>query len=101
LHSRVSRYLFNPYIILSCLARSTTTLDNTLLLLTLSAPSTFSGALLALATHTSLYPTLLLPALILHRGARALFSFLAVAAGVAYINTATHGHAWLASWRIM
>jgi len=61
------RYLFNPYTLLSCLAKSTTTLDNTLLLTAiafacegLSVPASF---LLAVAAHTSLYPALLLPAI--------------------------------------
>jgi len=57
-------YLFNPYSVMSCLARSTTTLDNALLLQAVSfaaeghAPP--ACLFLALASHTSLYPALLL-----------------------------------------
>ncbi|WVF71301.1 hypothetical protein IAT40_006104 [Kwoniella sp. CBS 6097] len=62
-------YLFNPYTLLTCLARSTTALDNTLLIHAIS--STASGrfvpliVLLAISTHASLYPILLLPAFVI------------------------------------
>ena len=62
------RYLFNPYIILSSLARSTTNIDNALILFALSLAcqdgsmaTIGAGAVLALAAYTSLYPVLLLP----------------------------------------
>ncbi|WVQ67521.1 uncharacterized protein L199_005721 [Kwoniella botswanensis] len=62
-------FLFNPYTLLSCLARSTTSLDNAVLLGSLhfatdgqALPATL---LLALVTHTSLYPLLLLPPLLM------------------------------------
>ncbi|WVQ99565.1 hypothetical protein IAU59_006701 [Kwoniella sp. CBS 9459] len=59
-------YLFNPYTLLTCLARSTTALDNAILIHAISSAS--SGqlfpafVLLAISTHVSLYPMLLLPA---------------------------------------
>ncbi|KLT45415.1 PIG-U-domain-containing protein [Cutaneotrichosporon oleaginosum] len=62
-------YLFNPYTLLSCLARSTTSLDNAMVLYAIA--STYMGrgggamAALALATQTSLYPVILLPPLLL------------------------------------
>lgn len=63
------RYLFNPYTLLTTLARSTTTFENALVLFSLAFGSisytSTSLFLLALATRTSLYPILLLPALIL------------------------------------
>ncbi|WRT66503.1 uncharacterized protein IL334_003462 [Kwoniella shivajii] len=58
-------YLFNPYTILSCLARSTTSIDNAILLHAISFAASgqtiHATFFLAFATHTSLYPILLLP----------------------------------------
>lgn len=64
-----SRYLFNPYTLLSCLARSTTALDNAMVLYAIASTYTGGGAgamaALALATQTSLYPAILLAPLLL------------------------------------
>ncbi|ORY32832.1 putative cell division cycle protein 91 [Naematelia encephala] len=61
--------LFNPYGLLTCLARSTSTLDNTLLLMAISRVASgktyTAGILLGLSMHTSLYPVLLLPAFLM------------------------------------
>lgn len=62
-------FLFNPYTLLTALARSTTTFDNALVLLSLALAANARAApalfLLALATRTALYPALLLPAVLL------------------------------------
>ncbi|KAK8864523.1 hypothetical protein IAR55_001773 [Kwoniella newhampshirensis] len=62
-------YLFNPYTLLSCLARSTTSLDNAVTLLSISfaasGQATLSLLFLATAAHSSLYPLLILPPLIM------------------------------------
>ncbi|WOO81184.1 Phosphatidylinositol glycan anchor biosynthesis class U protein [Vanrija pseudolonga] len=62
-------YLFNPYTLLSCLARSTTSLDNVLTLAAISGAFTGQNLLsvvaLAVAAQTSWYPLFLLPAVIL------------------------------------
>ncbi|KAK4690002.1 GPI-anchor transamidase subunit U, partial [Tremellales sp. Uapishka_1] len=62
-------YLFNPYTLMSCFARSTTSLDNSMLLLSVSSAcdgaSLQSLLRLALAAHASLYPVLLLPPIIM------------------------------------
>ncbi|WVW84068.1 hypothetical protein I302_106097 [Kwoniella bestiolae CBS 10118] len=62
-------YLFNPYTLLSCLARSTTSLDNAILLNAIASAANGQALpatiLLSLATHTSLYPLLLLPPLVM------------------------------------
>ncbi|OCF33002.1 hypothetical protein I316_05340 [Kwoniella heveanensis BCC8398] len=62
-------YLFNPYTLLTCLARSTTALDNALLIHAISSAASgkpgrllSATVLLAISTHTSFYPILLLPA---------------------------------------
>lgn len=46
LRSNNRRYLFNPYTLLSCVARTTTTLDNTILLLAISSASSSKLAIL-------------------------------------------------------
>ncbi|OXB39768.1 phosphatidylinositol glycan, class U [Cryptococcus neoformans] len=65
-------YLLNPYSLLTCIARSTTTLDNAVLLGALSAAATgkttFSLILLAVAVHTSFYPIILLPPIVILLG---------------------------------
>ncbi|KAL7409590.1 GPI transamidase subunit PIG-U [Mrakia frigida] len=62
-------YLWNPYTLLTCFARSTTSLDNLLVILSIyfgaSHQSLPSLAFLSLATLSSFYPLLLLPLLIL------------------------------------
>ncbi|BEJ08882.1 hypothetical protein CcaverHIS641_0509760 [Cutaneotrichosporon cavernicola] len=75
-HTVALLYLFNPYTLLSCLARSTTTIDNALCLYAIAATYTGNGApamaALAIATQTSLYPVILLLPLLLvlrHLGA--------------------------------
>ena len=100
------RYLFNPYVILSSLARSTTSIDNALVLGAISLAcgadalsAASSGAVLALAAYTSLYPILLLPPVLLTiRSRNAGPGY----AGVAFITTLGaclclgHQH-----WRVM
>ncbi|WWC89192.1 uncharacterized protein L201_004110 [Kwoniella dendrophila CBS 6074] len=62
-------FLFNPYTILSCLARSTVSLDNAILIgaiaTTAIGHSLPATCLLAIASHSSLYPLLLLPPLVM------------------------------------
>jgi phosphatidylinositol glycan class U len=62
-------YLFNPFAIASCLARSTSVLNNLAVLLATYAATVASPLLLALALTVavlmSLYPALLIPALLL------------------------------------
>ncbi|TXT08993.1 hypothetical protein VHUM_02467 [Vanrija humicola] len=62
-------YLFNPYTLLSCLARSTTSLDNVLTLAAIAGAFTgqtvLSVAALAVSAQTSWYTLLLLPAILL------------------------------------
>ncbi|WVO20735.1 uncharacterized protein IAS62_002035 [Cryptococcus decagattii] len=65
-------YLLNPYSLLTCIARSTTALDNAVLLGALSAAATgnatFSLISLAVAAHTSFYPIVLLAPIIILLG---------------------------------
>ncbi|KIR69356.1 phosphatidylinositol glycan, class U [Cryptococcus bacillisporus CA1873] len=65
-------YLLNPYSLLTCIARSTTALDNAVLLGALSAAATgnatFSLISLAVAAHTSFYPIILLAPIIILLG---------------------------------
>ena len=67
-HSR-PRYLFNPLTMASCLGRSTSLFTNTAILLAVSKAiekkHLNSMIALALASYLSLYPTLLLPPLLL------------------------------------
>lgn len=62
-------YLFNPYTLLACLARSTTCLENTLVLLAISSASrrqdVATAFWLAIAACTSVYPCLLVPPVML------------------------------------
>ncbi|WVQ80836.1 hypothetical protein IAT38_002943 [Cryptococcus sp. DSM 104549] len=62
-------FLFNPYALLSCIAKSTTSIDNAALLLAISTAAKGQAwqslVLLALATHLSLYPVLILVPLIM------------------------------------
>lgn len=68
-HTVALLYLFNPYTLLTCLARSTTTLDSAVCLYAIAYAYTGHGtpamAALAVATHTSLYPVILLAPLLL------------------------------------
>ncbi|XP_028935931.1 phosphatidylinositol glycan anchor biosynthesis class U protein isoform X1 [Ornithorhynchus anatinus] len=62
-------YLFNPYTVLSCVAKSTCALNNTLIaffiLATVKGSAFLSAVFLALATYQSLYPlTLFAPGLL-------------------------------------
>ncbi|WWD17168.1 hypothetical protein CI109_101606 [Kwoniella shandongensis] len=62
-------YLFNPYTLLSCLARSTTSVDNAVLLLAIASAASDQATIalffLAIAVHSSLYPLLVLPPIIM------------------------------------
>ncbi|GFZ46707.1 hypothetical protein JCM24511_03927 [Saitozyma sp. JCM 24511] len=94
-------YLFNPYALLSCLARSTTTIDNAVLLAAIGAAGPLGGAMLAVASHLSLYPVLLVaPFAVRSRWSLLAFavSFLCMTA----LNTVIFGHSWMrASWGVI
>jgi phosphatidylinositol glycan class U len=92
--------LLNPYTIMSCLARSTTSLDNTLLTsaIALAASRTYLAMpLLAMATHTSLYPLLLLPPFLMlqHKRINSVALYTATFALVYGLNHATLGAKWM------
>lgn len=115
-----SRYLFNPYTVATCLAKSTTTLDNTLLLLAIScaakgtpgplvnanqiAQTIRSSLCLSLASHTSLYPILLLPTMMMRYDSRSrvcLYTF-CISGILSLSNSYMFGHAWITrTWGIM
>jgi phosphatidylinositol glycan class U len=107
----VSSFLFNPYTILTTLARSTATFDNALVLLSLSCSAQGRSALaisvLAIATRMALYPALLLPAILLYlpspsplatRAVRLAGLFAAFLAGLSMLERAVAG-SWAAVFR--
>ena len=65
----LSRFLFNPFTIATCLARPTIVFSNTVILASIAhavkGRPALSVLLLALSAYLSLYPALLLPPLIL------------------------------------
>ncbi|WVQ72366.1 hypothetical protein IAR50_001918 [Cryptococcus sp. DSM 104548] len=62
-------FLFNPYTLATCLARSTTSIDNAILLTVVAAAVDGNAfvalSLLAIASMTSVYPILLLPPVVM------------------------------------
>ncbi|KAI9639400.1 putative cell division cycle protein 91 [Dioszegia hungarica] len=96
-------YLFNPYILLSCLARSTAGLENAVLLWAICGRTTndllLSGTCLAFVSHTSIYPILLLPPLLkgLSSRQRAILAgaFAVVFGTIAAGNTLVFGSSWI------
>lgn len=113
-------FLLNPYTILTTLARSMATIDNAIVLLALSsaaeARATLAVLALSLATRMSLYPVLLLPALLLcipappdpaqpvaARVIRATALFVAFLAGLSMLERALAG-SWAAvftNWSVV
>jgi phosphatidylinositol glycan class U len=94
-------YLFNPYALLSCLARSTTTIDNAVLMAAIGAAGPLGGAMLAIASHLSLYPVLLVAPFAM-RSRWSLLAFAASFLGMTALNTVIFGHSWMgASWGVM
>nr|XP_019011041.1 uncharacterized protein I206_04349 [Kwoniella pini CBS 10737]OCF49822.1 hypothetical protein I206_04349 [Kwoniella pini CBS 10737] len=110
-------FLFNPYTLLSCLAKSTTSIDNAILLsaIAFAATGQITGAtfLLALASHASLYPLLLLPPLAMllkqksgtHLASPVLLtavSFVLFCAGLTGIIYLTASQSWIEqSWGVI
>ncbi|WVR06925.1 hypothetical protein IAU60_003961 [Kwoniella sp. DSM 27419] len=103
-------YLFNPYTLLTCLARSTTSIDNTVLLLTIwsaaQGQTILAMFLLAILSHLSLYPMLLLlpVAQLLKRADRSTATgsplvapsvFVASFAALTTIICAVSGYSWI------
>ncbi|KAL1411412.1 hypothetical protein Q8F55_002368 [Vanrija albida] len=108
-------YLFNPYTLLSCLARSTTSLDNVLTLAAIAGAFTGQNGLsmtaLAVAAQTAWYPLLLLPAILLvqkqYSSARPKWivgaaAFVAVFAGLTLVSISVLGTGWIhRTWGIV
>ncbi|WWC62117.1 uncharacterized protein I303_104708 [Kwoniella dejecticola CBS 10117] len=113
----VTLFMFNPYTLLSCLARSTTNIDNAILLgsIALAAEGQSLGAtiLLALVSHTAVYPLLLLPpiAMLLNRKTarrpstsvlRNALIYILINAGFTGLNFLIAGQSWIGqSWGVV